>query len=329
VEYTRQCLEALIEHTPSELYEVIIVDNGSTDGTGNFLATLEGDVKLITNAQNLGFSKACNQGAQAAAGAYLVFLNNDTVPHEHWLTELIDVADALDDVAVVGGKLLYPDGTIQHAGVVTPPDHLYRFMRGDFPPADKPRDFQIVTAACMLIRRSVFFDVGGFDDLFINGGEDVDLCLKIREHGYRVFYNPRSVLTHYESVSEGRHNHLQHNLDLLEKRYAQTVKLDREDYLKQDGFVLEERDGEPLWVYHEDLCRKTISVVIVTYNSRPYIGECLAAIQTQTHLSFEIIIIDNNSTDGTRDYLKDLQGFKVLLNDENVGFSREIGRAHV
>lgn len=322
VEYTRQCLEALIEHTPSELYEVIIVDNGSTDGTGNFLATLEGDVKLITNAQNLGFSKACNQGAQAAAGAYLVFLNNDTVPHEHWLTELIDVADALDDVAVVGGKLLYPDGTIQHAGVVTPPDHLYRFMRGDFPPADKPRDFQIVTAACMLIRRSVFFDVGGFDDLFINGGEDVDLCLKIREYGYRVFYNPRSVLTHYESVSEGRHNHLQHNLDLLEKRYAQTVKLDREDYLKQDGFVLEERDGEPLWVYHEDLCRKTISVVIVTYNSRPYIGGCLASIQTQTNLSFEIIIIDNNSIDGTRDYLKDLQGFKVILNDENAGFSR-------
>ena len=322
VDYTRQCLAALIEHTPSELYEVIIVDNGSTDGTGNFLATLEGDVKLITNAQNRGFSKACNQGAQAAAGAYLVFLNNDTVPHEHWLTELIDVADALDDVAVVGSKLLYPDGTIQHAGVVTPPDHLYHFMRGNFPPANKPRDFQIVTAACLLIRRDIFLALGGFDETFINGGEDVDLCLKIREHGYRVFYNPRSVLTHYESVSEGRHNHLQHNLDLLEKRYAQTVKLDREDYLKQDGFVLEERDGEPLWVYHEDLCRKTISVVIVTYNSRPYIRECLASIQTQTNLSFEIIIIDNNSIDGTRGYLKDLQGFKVILNDENAGFSR-------
>jgi len=117
VELTRQCLHALAAATGGIEYEVIIVDNGSTDETPALLASLGGDVQIIRNDENLGFAKACNQGARAARGRYLVFLNNDTIPQEGWLQALVKEAQAYPNVAVVGSKLLYPDGTVQHAGV--------------------------------------------------------------------------------------------------------------------------------------------------------------------------------------------------------------------
>jgi hypothetical protein len=118
VELTRQCLISLAEVTDNVHYEVIVVDNASTDGTESLLATLGGDVQIIQNKENLGFAKGNNQGAQAARGRYLVFLNNDTIPKKGWLKSLVDEVTVHPDVAVVGSKLLYPDDTIQHAGVV-------------------------------------------------------------------------------------------------------------------------------------------------------------------------------------------------------------------
>jgi len=97
--------------------QTIVVDDDSTDGTAALLASLGGDVQVIRNTENLGFATACNQGARAARGRHVVFLNNDTVPLPGWLTPLIAELDADPTVAVVGSKLLYPDDTIQHAGV--------------------------------------------------------------------------------------------------------------------------------------------------------------------------------------------------------------------
>ena len=194
LEFTKQCLEALIQNTPDELYEVIIVDNASTDGTHEFLASLKGDVTVITNETNLGFAKACNQGAHAASGEYLVFLNNDTIPHPDWLTELVKTADEHEDIGIVGSKLLFPNGTIQHAGVViveTPSgklgNHIYWGFPGNFKQANIARDFQVLTAACMLISRDLFFSADAFDERYINGMEDVDLCLKVRNLGKGSF----------------------------------------------------------------------------------------------------------------------------------------------
>jgi len=327
LEYTKKCLEALIENTPGDLYEVIIVDNGSTDGTKEFLKCLEGDVKIITNQENLGFSKACNQGAREASGAYLVFLNNDTIPRKGWLDELVRVADANEDIAVVGSKLLFPDNTIQHAGVAIAdsilPGHIYRGRPSDFPPANKPRDFQVVTGACMLVKKDIFFDVGGFDEAYVNGYEDVDLCFKIRESGKRVFYNPRCVLTHFECKSEGRRDKMDNDTKILFNRWGGRVKPDYERYLMEDGFRIEETPGgEKKWVYHEELFKPVLSIVIVTYNSLGYIEKCLDSIKTQTPIPYEVIVIDNNSSDGTRDFLKGLKNVKVMLNNENKGFSK-------
>lgn len=323
MDLTKQCLTALIENTPDSLYEVIIIDNASTDGTGDFLAALEGDVRIITNRENLGFARACNQGARAASGEYLIFLNNDTMPHKNWLTELVDVVDAWKDVGIVGSRLLFPDNTIQHAGVAMLPalSHMYPKMPADFLPANKPRDLNAVTGACMLVRRELFFSAGCFHEGYINGCEDIDLCMSVREAGKRVFYNPRSVLTHFEGQTPGREDRMDDNRKILFERWKDKMPADYERYLSDDGFRKSPTD-KTKWDYHEDQCKKTISIIIVTYNSLHDIKRCLSSIQACTNLPYEVFVIDNNSTDGTRDYLKGIKGIHVIINDENIGFAR-------
>jgi GT2 family glycosyltransferase/SAM-dependent methyltransferase/tetratricopeptide (TPR) repeat protein len=225
IELTRQCLLALAEATSGATYEVIVVDNGSTDETQEFLMTLGGDVHVIRNTTNLGFAKACNQGARAAHGKYLVFLNNDTIPQADWLSPMVYEVDTHPEVGIVGSKLLYPDGRIQHAGVVLMRSrrsayHIYQSAFGTSPVVNQRREFQAVTAACMLIRRELFDEVQGFDEHFINGFEDVDLCLKVREKGYHVIYQPRSVVYHLESQTPGRSDRDEHNSRLLEERWG-------------------------------------------------------------------------------------------------------------
>ncbi len=225
VELTQQCLVALGPATEDVSFELIVVDNHSTDSTPQFLASLGGDVRIITNNENLGFAKACNQGAAIATGEYLVFLNNDTIPLTGWLSALVDEVRTHPDVTVVGSKLLYEDGTTQHAGVAIDrnnltPYHIYNGFAADHPAVNKRRELNAVTAACLLIRRSVFAELGGFDEGFLNGFEDVDLCLRVREKQGRIVYQPHSVLYHLESQTPGRKQHDQANAHRLQQRWG-------------------------------------------------------------------------------------------------------------
>jgi len=225
VDLTRQCLIALGPATEDVSFELIVVDNHSTDGTPEFLASLDGDVRIITNDENMGFAKACNQGAAVATGEYLVFLNNDTIPLKGWLSALVDEVQAHPDVTVVGSKLLYEGGTVQHAGVAIDrhnltPYHIYNGFAGDHPAVNKRRELNAVTGACLLIRRSVFAEIGGFDEGFINGFEDVDLCLKVRDKRGRIVYQPHSVLYHLESQTPGRKQHDLSNANRLHQRWG-------------------------------------------------------------------------------------------------------------
>lgn len=240
-ELTQQCLKNLADVTDGVSYEVIVVDNGSTDGVQDFLQSLGGDVRVIRNQSNLGFSKACNQGARAARGEFLVFLNNDTIPLKKWLSALVEEVQAHPDVAVVGSKLLYEDGTIQHAGVAfsreCQPYHLYRGVHADVAPVCKRRELQCVTAACLLVRRSVFMQVDGFDEGYRNGFEDVDLCLKIREQKWKVVYQPKSILYHLESRTPGRKKHDVENAKRLRDRWGRAWWLADEDVLTHEDGV--------------------------------------------------------------------------------------------
>ena len=241
---TKQCLLHLAEVTEGCHYEVIVVDNASTDGTQKFLASLGGDIQVIRNSENLGFAKACNQGAQAAKGKHLIFLNNDTIPRPGWLSALLEEVALHSDVSIVGSKLLYPNNTIQHAGVVfskncLTPYHIFNGAPGDLPAANARREFQAVTAACFLIRRQEFEAVGGFDEGFRNGFEDVDLCLKIRERGRKVVYQPKSVLYHLEHQTPGRKDLEveRHNGNLLMSRWASKIVVDEDLYTVPEGYA--------------------------------------------------------------------------------------------
>lgn len=321
VHYTQQCLAAIEKNTPQRLYELILVDNHSTDNTPGFLQSLQGKARIITNAVNVGFAKACNQGARIATGQYLLFLNNDTEPHKEWLEEMLTVADSNAKIGIVGSKMLFPDGTIQHVGVCMPPIHLHRGQPSNLIAANKSRDFQIVTGACMLVRKDLFFKLRGFDEKFINGCEDIDLCLKARKAGARVFYTARSVLTHHEGKSEGREDKMDYNREYLHNKWKDELLMpDFDKYMEQDGF----RCQGTQWIYDADLCRPALSIIIVTYNSVKDVPKCIASIQKSTSMPYEIIIVDNNSTDGTREFLSELVNNKhinTILNDENHGFS--------
>jgi len=206
---TLQCLEALSKNTPDHLYNGVIVDNASTDETPELLKGLSGDVRVIRNAENLGFVKACNLGAQAATAKYLLFLNNDTVPVPGWLEAMLSYMENDETIGAVCAKLIYPDGRLQEAGGIIFSDASgWNFGRGDDPSKPeycRPYEVDYGSGACLLVRKELFQRLGGFDERFAPAYyEDVDLCFGVRRLGYRVVFCPQSAVIHFEGVTAGR-----------------------------------------------------------------------------------------------------------------------------
>ncbi|MBI4644325.1 MAG: glycosyltransferase [Deltaproteobacteria bacterium] len=257
---TRQCLESIWDNTDFP-HEIIVVDNGSSDGTRDYLNLLEaaGEVRVIANCTNLGFARASNQGAQAAKGEYLVFLNNDTIVQRGWLRELVACARKDKKTGAVGAKLLYPDDTVQHAGVTFNkdtkfPHHIYRNYDRDHPAVNKEREFQAVTGACMLIRKDLFMAVGAFDEAYRNGLEDVDLCFKLRDQGHKIVYNPRAVVYHLESKTPGRHDREKENSRRFNEKWSDKIIGDDHKYHQEDDIFIEEieRRGNVSYIWAHD-----------------------------------------------------------------------------
>jgi GT2 family glycosyltransferase len=241
-EVTRQCLNRLLVEVPPDCdHEIIVVDDASRDGTLAMLAEYGTAIRVVAHERNQGFSHACNSGAEVAAGRHLVFLNNDTIPLAGWLDALVHHAEAHPLAAIVGSKLLYPDGTIQHAGMVFDadrhPQHIYRGFAADHPAVNRSRPFRMVTGACMLISRATYEVAGGFDTAFVNGYEDVDLCLRVGAFGREVHYCHESVLIHLESVSEGRTARDCANHDQFSRRWKSKVAPDDLLYYQEDGLL--------------------------------------------------------------------------------------------
>ena len=223
VELTRDCLKALQAKTSGN-YEIVVVNNASTDGTTEFLNEQEkaGALRHILNSENKGFAQACNQGAQAARGSLLLFLNNDTQVTANWLEPMVQAA-ARPQVGVVGAKLLYANNRIQHAGIGFIngiPDHPHRNAAADAPEVNKFRELDMVTGACLMIHRDLHLKLAGFDEIYRNGVEDIDLCLRVRAAGRKVVYEPKATVYHLEGQSEGRFNHVNENLKIFFDRWG-------------------------------------------------------------------------------------------------------------
>jgi GT2 family glycosyltransferase len=249
IEYLAICLDAVLAQEYPDL-EVIVVDNGSTDGSPELVAERFPQVKLIRNERNLGFSAGNNQGLRAATGDMLVLLNHDTEVHPGWLAAM---AHALDEpsTGIVGCKLLYPDGTIQHAGAYLygprgASEHIGRHAADDGR-FDEFGDAEFVTAAAMAIRRPALEKTGLLDEGFAPiYYEDVDWCYRARAAGYRVVYQPQAVVTHYESVTADRVSH-DHRFNLHHGRLRFMFK-----HRSQDQLLTEFGPAEQAWVAAQD-----------------------------------------------------------------------------
>lgn len=244
---TRNCLRTLHE-TLAQLPdgEVIVIDNASSDDTPQMLAEFPW-VRAVRNERNTGFAAANNQGARLARGEFLVLLNNDTEPHPGWLQAMLAAARQ-PNVGAVGARLLFPDGTIQHAGVAVRADrngltgflpfHVQYGVGGSHPSVMQRDDFQVVTGACLLTPRELYLSSGGLDETFWNGYEDVDYCFRLRALGMRVVYEPGAVLTHFESQSgPQRFRKVGWNVAALAHRWNGKVRFDANERLIRLGYV--------------------------------------------------------------------------------------------
>ncbi|HVA27041.1 MAG TPA: glycosyltransferase, partial [Candidatus Baltobacteraceae bacterium] len=245
--FTRQCLEALrptLEGAGAG--EVIVIDNASSDETPEMLEAFPW-VRVIRNETNLGFAGANNQGAREANGTYLVLLNNDTQPLPGWLASMLAHAKR-PDVGAVGARLLYPNDTVQHAGVavvgvpfskqaLVPFHHNLNVPKDDVN-ASQVHDFQAVTGACLVTRRDLYVELGGLDETFWNGYEDIDYCFKVRERGLRVVCDGEAVLYHFESQSGAqRFRKTLWNCEHLVARWAGRVSFDAVTLLLERGMT--------------------------------------------------------------------------------------------
>jgi GT2 family glycosyltransferase len=238
---TRQCLDTLLASpADSAEVEIVVVDDASTDSTPEMVAAYGDRIRIVRHEQNAGFGTSCNDGAAAASGDWLVFLNNDTVPQPGWLDALLAYAARHDRLGMLGAKLLFPNDTVQHAGVVFPhdrhPRHVYTGFPAAHPAVNKSREFQVVTGACALIKRELFDESGRFDSAFINGYEDVDLCLRLRSLGYEIHYCHEAVLYHLESATRD-YGLDPHNFGLFLKRWGDRVEQDDFRYYFEDGLI--------------------------------------------------------------------------------------------
>ncbi len=205
--YTAACLRSLMETTGKYSFEVIVVDDQSSDETAAQLAQIKG-LKHLRNEQNLGFVGSCNRGADAARGEFLVLLNNDTQVMEGWLDELVDTFSREPQAGLVGARLIYPDGSLQESGSIIFSDgsgwNYGREQDADNPEYHFLREVDYCSGACIALRTKHFHQIGALDERYSPAYyEDTDLAFRVRESGLKVFVQPMSVVVHHEGITAG------------------------------------------------------------------------------------------------------------------------------
>jgi O-antigen biosynthesis protein len=208
VEQTKEMLSSLEVSLPDGLnYELIFADDDSTDETRDWLAGLSDErIQVVLNERNFGYAKTNNAAVARASGHYLALLNNDLLFQAGWFEPMLAALEAPELNAGIVGNLQYRviDKVLDHAGVVLTPRGQFDHIRTEPIQQTNPLEVYVTTGACMLMRRADFEAVGGFDEVFINGCEDIDLCLKVRANGQKIYVAPSSQILHHVSLSRSR-----------------------------------------------------------------------------------------------------------------------------
>jgi len=245
---TAQCLRSLAENTPGGNFAVTLVDNGSNDTTPaeapGLGRSLFGErFVFVRNERNLNFGPACNQGAAAVDAAFVLFLNNDTLPAPGWTAPLLEAFTTDGKLGAAGPLLLYPGSRrVQHCGIAFAPtlavEHLYEQFPAGHPALARRRSLQAATGAALMLRHAAFDACGGFHPEYVNGSEDMDLCRQVRGMGLTVSCIPGSTVLHLASATPGRFSHDDANAALLRRRCPNGFAPDLHALAREDGFEL-------------------------------------------------------------------------------------------
>lgn len=257
--YTIQCLYSILLHTRNIPVEVIVADDASSDQTHQISLHVQ-NISVLKNRIPLGFLKNCNAASAHAKGKYLVFLNNDTCVQKDWLRHLLDLVETEDSVGVVGPKFIYSNGVLQEAGGILWKDASgMNYGRGNSPfrhQFNYVKEADYISGACFLIKKKLWDEIGGFDERYAPAYyEDADLAFEVRKRKYKVLYQPKAMVVHFEGVSHGK------NIKQKIKRYQ---AINKEKFFKKWEGVLEREAADPVDLFvarDRSKDKKTILVV--------------------------------------------------------------------
>ena len=207
IDYTLKCLVSIKQHPPGVAIEIVVADDCSTDATSDVLARIDG-ITVVSHQENLGFLRSCNRAVDSCRGEFIFLLNNDTTVHSGWLDKLVETFSVHPDAGLVGSKLVYPDGTLQEAGGIVWKDASgWNYGRNGDPDAPEFNYFKevdYVSGAAIMFPRQLFLALGKFDENLAPAYyEDTDFAFSVRANGKKVYFQPASVITHFEGKSHG------------------------------------------------------------------------------------------------------------------------------
>ena len=247
--YTHGCLRSILQFTNNIDYEIIIADDVSSDTTQNIHEYIK-NIKVVRNKKNLGFLLNCNNAAKEAKGEYIFFLNNDTNVQKDWLSTLLETIENDSTIGMVGSKLVYPDGRQQEAGGIIWDDASgWNYGRLDNP--EKPeynyvKEVDYISGAAIMIRTELWKEIGGFDERYVPAYyEDTDLAFEVRKHGYKVILQPKSVVVHFEGISNGTDTSSglkQYQIVNKDKFYDKWKELLKKEHFKNGQNIFTARD---------------------------------------------------------------------------------------
>lgn len=293
---TENCLSSILAHTDGVSYEVLVADDASSDATTSIASRMQ-NIRVVRQDQNLGFLHNCKRAAEEATGQYLLFLNNDTAVCKGWLEPLVNQLKCNPYVGIAGPKLLFPDGTLQEAGgIVWNDGSAWNYGRCDDPlkpEYEYVKEVDYISGACLMIRATLWHQLGGFDERFSPAYyEDTDLCFAVREAGFKVVYEPRSSVFHFEGVSNGTDiakgvkRYQAENRRKFRDKWASV--LDRENFANGERvFLARDRSGEKN-------CILVIDHYVPHYDKDAGSRSSLMYIRMMVELGFKVVFLGAN-----------------------------------
>lgn len=300
-EYLSSCIKSIFSETLYKNFDVVVVNNGTKP-----LPAFNNPVTVVEVDGNLGFGKACNLGASKTDSTYILFLNDDTRVTPGWLTKMVATIELDENYAAVGCKLMYGDRTIQHAGCKYNPrmkffEHIGRGSKSDNPDVCKVVEMDVVTGACMLVRRDMFSKHGGFDSIWSPAYfEDSDLCLKFIKAGHKNVYCGEAEVFHHESRTSRR---MDPRMESFKKNHPKFIHRWHEFIINRNvvGKQLSLYCSVPQSIPKTPVIKRgpRFSIILTSFNRTSYLADAIQSVITQTFADWELIIADDNSAQDT------------------------------